>query len=171
MHGFCWNKLYRMEIIRERGLRFSNEMGDTEDLFFTYSYLSHCTLTLHDPPRRVYHYYQRRDTSTRRSFAVAQLGTLQTYERIMEEHEQTDPQLVQAAADELCTEAVNLLWNYENSTMDMPHVRVDLIRLIRRLLPGYLLSGTFGVGRKFQTILAAIAPKLYVRLKNTVHRT
>lgn len=171
MHGFCWNKLYRMELIRELGLRFSNEMGDREDLFFTYSYLAHCTVTLHDPSRRVYHYYQRRDSSTRRSFDAAQLGTLQAFVRIMDDHRQTDPQLVQAAADELCTEAVNLLWNYENSAVDLPQVREDLILRIRQLLPSYLLSSTFHAGRKFQAILAAISPRLYVLLKNTIHRT
>lgn len=170
MEGFCWNKLYRVDLIREHDLRFSNELGDTEDLGFTYRYLSYCETVCHIPSRRVYHYYQHRSSSTRRSFSVEKLGTLKTFEFIMSDSASRDPELSRFAANKICTEAVNLLWDYENSELKLPKVRSSLLRHIRSSLAQYLMSDNISFGRKLQTLLAAVSPGLFVLVKKSVRR-
>lgn len=168
MGGFCWNKLYRVDLIREHDLRFSNELGDTEDLGFTYRYLSYCERVCHIPSRRVYHYYQHGNSSTRRSFAVEKLGTLKTFELIISDSAHRDPELSRAATNKICTEAVNLLWDYENSELKAPKIRADLLGHIRSTLPKYLVSANISFGRKFQALLAAVSPGLFVLVKKSV---
>ena len=170
MGGFCWNKLYRVDLIRQNNLRFSSELGDTEDLGFTYRYLSFCETVCHIPSRRVYHYYQHRSSSTRRSFSVEKLGTLKTFEMIVSDSAQCDPELAQAAVGKICTEAVNLLWDYEISDTTLAEVRHDLLRHIRNALPQYLMSGDISLGRKFQALLAAVSPGLFVFVKKCVRQ-
>ena len=166
MQGFCWNKLYRMDLIRRYRLYFSSEMGNTEDLAFTYFYLSHCETVCHVPTRRVYHYYQHPGSATRQKFKKELMGTFRIFEQIMEDFGDDDPQLVQIAADEICTTAVNLIWCYELSTMTDEQSLNCLRGYIRKFLPGYLISRNYGLGRKVQAIVALISPKLYGYLKN-----
>lgn len=170
MEGFCWNKLYRVDLIREHDLRFSNELGDTEDLGFTYRYLSFCDTVCHIPARRVYHYYQHQSSSTRRRFTVEKLGTLKTFELIRTDSAQRDPELSRAAANKICTEAVNLLWDHERSDQKLEQVRLELQRHIRRSLPQYLMSDDISFGRKLQALLAAGSPGLYAFVKKSVRQ-
>ena len=168
MQGFSWNKLYRLSIIREYGLYFPDDMGTTEDLYFTYRYLTHCGSACHAPSCRVYHYYQRQNSSTRGSFSRRKLGTIQTYEHIIADCAEQDPELAQQAQSEICTTAVNLLWENESAPQPDPEVRRELRGLIRSLLPGYLRQSHYGFGRKFQTLAAVISPRAYMHLKKAV---
>lgn len=170
MEGFSWNKLYRLDIIREHGLRFPDGMGTTEDLWFSYCYLAHCSRVCHAPAQRVYHYCQREDSSTQSGFSPNKMGTIQTYEQIIADCSARDPELACASRDRICTIAVNLLWLHENSSDREPAIRRCLLSYIRRLLPGYLRSSRYGTGRKIQAVLASISPRGFVGLKNLVHK-
>lgn len=168
--GFSWNKLYRLDLIREHGLRFPDRMGTTEDLYFGYQYLAHCRLVCHDPEKRIYHYYQREDSSTRSGFTPDKLETMRAYEHILADCAGRDPELAQVVRDEMCTCAVNLLWMHENADDRDPAIRNRLRALIRDSLPGYFHTKNFGIGRKVQAVLAALSPKLFMHLKNLVQR-
>lgn len=168
MQGFCWNKLYRLDIIWDHGLYFPRQMGTTEDLYFTYQYLSHCRIACHVPSCRMYHYYQREDSTTRSPFSREKMNTIHTFEHIIADCEGRDPELAQLARNEICTAAVNLLWENEASGKPDSEARVYLLSRIRRLLPGYFRQNQYGFGRKFQTLMAAISPMLYMHLKKTV---
>ena len=115
MGGFAWNKLYRLDIIREHSLRFLDDVGITEDLDFAYRYLAFCRKVCLAPSARTYHYFQRDGAATRSGFSQRKLDSLRTYEKIIADCEHTMPDLAQAAKDEICTTAVNLIWMYENS--------------------------------------------------------
>ena len=78
------------------------------------------------------------------------------------------PDLAQAAKDEICTTAVNLLWMYQNSGVEDPASKRLLLRQIREHLLAYLRGKRYGSGRKVQAVLAAFCPGLYARLKNAV---
>ena len=168
--GFSWNKLYRMDLIRDHGLRFPDRMGTTEDLYFGYQYLAHCQRVWHDPQKRIYHYYQREGSSTRSGFSLDKLETMRAYEMILADCAGRDPELAQVVRDEMCTCAVNLLWMHENAQEQDPAVRAHLRSLIRKALPGYFRTRHFGFGRKLQAVLAVLSPKLFMHLKNLVQQ-
>lgn len=170
MEGFAWNKLYRLDIIRTHGLRFPDEMGTTEDLWFAYCYLAHCSRVCHAPSVRIYHYCQREDSSTRSGFNRDKLGTIDTYEQIIADCAEQDPVLAGLCRNRICNEAVNLLWLHENAPVRDPESRAHLLAQVRRLLVGYLRSGHYGIGRKIQAIIAAGSPRIFAWLKNSVHK-
>lgn len=168
IQGFSWNKLYRLDIIREHGLYFPDGMGTTEDLYFSFRYLGHCRSACYAPSCRVYHYYQRENSSTRSPFSRDKLGTIRTYEHMIAECGGRDPELAQQARTEICTVAVNLLWENESSPQPDPKIRKELLRRIRSLLPAYLRQSHYGPGRKFQALAAALSPRMYMHLKKAV---
>ena len=168
MQGFSWIKLYRLDLIRHNRLYFQTDMGTTEDLDFAYRYLAYCQRVCYDPGCRVYHYYQRIDSSTHRPFCRSKLGTIQTYEDIIADCEDRDPELAQQARWEICTCAVNLLWENEAAEEPDPKVRRVLRSRIFQLLPGYLCYAQYGFGRKIQALLAAASPRVYRVMKKTI---
>ena len=170
MQGFSWNKLYRLDIIREHDLRFPDGMGTTEDLWFAYRYLAHCSCVCHIPSKRIYHYCQRSDSSTQSGFSREKMGIIQTYEQIIADCAERDPVLADVCRDKICTEAVNLLWLHENAPIRDPDAKRYLLAYIRRLLPRYLRSPQYGVGRKLQTLFAACSPSIFTCLKNLMHK-
>lgn len=170
MGGFSWNKLYRLDIIREHALRFLDDVGITEDLDFTYRYLSFCRTVCFAPSARTYHYFQRDGAATRSGFSQNKLDSLRTYEKIIADCQNTMPDLAQAARDEICTTAVNLIWMYHNAGIKDPAVKKKLLRDIREHLPAYLRGDRYSAGRKVQAVLAGFCPSLYALVKNTIQR-
>lgn len=170
MNGFAWNKLYRLDVIRENGLLFLDDVGITEDLDFAYRYLAFCQKVCFAPSDRTYHYFQRDGAATRSGFSQRKMDSLHTYEKIIAACKQTMPELAQAARDELCTTAVNLIWMYENSDCNDPVPKKVLLRHIRQNLPAYLKGNRYGIGRKIQAILAGCCPGIYAHLKNYVQK-
>lgn len=170
LQGFSWNKIYRLDIIREYKLRFPDGMGTIEDVYFTYQYLAYCSRIVHAPGKRVYHYYQRNNSTTRSGYTKRKLETLRTYELIIADCEGRDSELARVAADIICTEAVNLIWMLVNSRQNAPEDMKYLRNHIRKTLPQYLYSEQYGIGRKVQAVLALLSPRLYALLKNAVHR-
>ena len=168
--GFSWNKIYRLDIIRKYDLRFSDGVGNSEDVYFAYQYLAKCSRIVHAPGKRVYHYYQRDNSTTRSGYTKRKLETLRTYELIIADCKDRDPELVRAASDNICTEAVNLVWMLVNSRQKAPEDMKYLRDHIGRTLPQYLHSRQYGIGRKIQAFLALLCPHIYALLKNMVHR-
>lgn len=171
LSGFAWNKLYRLDLIRNNGLRFLDDVGITEDLDFAYRYLAFCRAVCFAPAARTYHYFQREGAATRSGFSQRKLDSLRTYEKIIADCAQTMPDLAQAAKDEICTTAVNLIWMYQNAGTKDAAAKKLLLRRIRENLPAYLRGKRYGPGRKVQAVLAGFCPGLYACLKNVVQRT
>lgn len=170
MEGFSWNKLYRLDIIRSHDLRFPDGMGTTEDLWFAYLYLSHCSRVFHAPAERVYHYCQRENSSTQSGFSRGKMGTIKTYEQIIADCAEHDPALADLCRNRICNEAVNLLWLHQNAPAKDPEVQRKLLSYIRRYLHGYLLSSQYGARRKLQALFAACSPMAFTYLKNLMHK-
>lgn len=170
INAFAWCKLYRLDVIRENALRFRDDVGITEDLEFAYRYLGCCSSVRCVPSARTYHYYQREGAATRCGFTQRRLEGLRTYDRIIDDCGMSMPDLARAARNEICTEAVNLLWLYGNSGGEDPAVRDELLKRIRSNLPGYLIGSRSGTGRKIQALLAAVSPRIFTCLKNAVQK-
>ena len=168
LNGFAWNKLYRLDIIREHELRFLDDVGTTEDLDFVYRYLAHAQTVCHAPGLRTYHYYQRPGAATHSGFSSKKMGSIHTYEKILADT--SDRELARAAAEEICVTAVNLLWAWEMGERTDRAARKRLLAYIRQYLPVHLRSGRYGLGRKLQALTAAVSPKIFTRLKNAAQK-
>lgn len=164
MSGFAWNKLYRLDIIRDNNLRFENDVGTTEDLDFSYRYLKYCSKVYFDPTNRVYHYYQRPGAATHSTFSVHKLNSIHTYEKILSDTK--DPELKKAAEVEICNLAINLLWQFCDSGYQDTDSEKKLRGCIRHYKKQYLSSKYYGFGRKIQCIIASVSPKAFCFLKN-----
>lgn len=158
MSGFAWNKLYRVSIIREHGLRFLDDVGITEDLDFAYRYLAHVGTVCHAPGLRTYHYYQRPNAATHSAFSARKLGSLRTYEKIMKDCQSRSPELAEAARDMLCVTAVNMLWDWYCGNRRDHASKAQLLGCIRKYLRFHLCSRHYGIGRKVQAATAAVWP-------------
>ena len=168
MNGFAWNKLYRLDIIRARGLCFLDDVGTTEDLDFAYRYLAYAKTVCHAPAYQTYHYYQRPGAATHSGYSPRKLGSIRTYEKILADTD--DRELADAAREEICVTAVNLLWAWEMGDRTDKAGRKALLGHIRRQLPVHLKSNRYGMGRKLQALTAAVSPKLFTRLKNAAQK-
>ena len=164
MSGFAWNKLYHLDIIRKNELRFLDDVGITEDLDFAFRYLEFCENVVFSPEDRIYHYYQRSDAATHSGFSKKKLDAIHTYEKII--NIASDRDIVQAAKEEICNTAVNLVWSHRNSISYDIGTEKKLQKYIEMNLRQYCTSKRFKVGRKIQAILACYMPKIYVHLKN-----
>lgn len=171
MNGFAWNKMYRLDLIRENGLRFLDDVGTTEDMDFAYRYLEHCRTVCHAPSERTYHYFQRSGAATHSVFSFRQIASIHTYEKIIADCQVKRPELATAAGEEICVTAVNLLWGYQNTDIRNSAVRKQLLKYIRTYLNIHLTSHRYGVGRKLQAIVAAVSPTLFALLKNAAQKT
>lgn len=168
MSGFAWNKLYRLEIIRQNGLLFLDEAGIREDLDFAYRYLGFCWKAVYWPEARTYHYYQRPNAATHSGFSPKKLAMFRTYEKIMEDAQGWCPELAEAARDLMCANAVNMIWEWYRSDRKDRSSRVKLMGYLRQYLPNHLRSHHFRTGRKLQAVMALLWPAGYAWLRSTM---
>lgn len=169
MSGFAWNKLYQLDIIREHHLKFLDDVGTTEDLDFAFRYLQFCSSVCFAPETRVYHYYQRSGAATHSGFSQHKMYSIHTYEKIIEASAGR-PDLVQAAREEICNTAMNLLWMYQNDRCKDVTAKKKMRQYLSENMGVYLNSIHYGTGRKIQAVLAHISPSLYCKLKNKVSK-
>lgn len=170
MNGFAWNKLYRLSIIREHKLQFLDDVGITEDLDFAYRYLAHAQTVCHAPGLRTYHYYQRPNAATHSAFSVRKLGSLRTYEKIINDCRSRSPELAEAARDMLCVTGVNMLWDWYCGDRRDGASRAQLLGCIRKHLRSHLRSRHYGIGRKLQAAAAAAWPAGFAMLKGRIRK-
>lgn len=168
MSGFAWNKLYHLDMIREHGLQFLDDVGTTEDLDFAFRYLQYCKMVVFSPEDRLYHYYQRSGAATHGGFSQKQMAAIHTYEKIIQAS--SDAEIICAAKEEICNTAVNLLWAYQNSGTNDKKPKRQIQQYIGKYLSEYCHSRQFGTGRKVQAVMAHYAPGLYAVLKKRVTR-
>ena len=165
MRGFAWNKLYRLDLIRENVLRFLDDVGTTEDLDFTYRYLQYCDTVCFDPEARTYHYYQRSGAATHSKFSDRQLKTLRTYEKIIESSG-GDSLIGQAAKAEICNSAMNLLVSYIDSGKRDDDAYRLICDNIRKYYADYMRSDQYSMKRKIQAVMARYIPNAYGTIKS-----
>lgn len=164
MNGFAWNKLYRLELIQSRRLRFLDEVGKTEDLDFTFRYLNYCGRIAFSPEDRLYHYYQRSGAATHSIFTRKDIASIQTFEKIISVSR--DKEMISAAEEAICNWSINLIWNYQNSHLQDSEILKQLRQYLRKYLRIYCKSERYSIERKIQAILAYCFPKLYASIKN-----
>jgi len=73
MNGGCCNKIFRMDLIREHGLRFNEQFSVGEDMVFLAQYLKHCQ-TVGYVPEVLYHYTVNPQSLTRSALTRRQVS-------------------------------------------------------------------------------------------------
>lgn len=166
--SFAWDKLFRLDIIQKYGLRFMDDVGTREDVDFSFRYLAYCNSVCYDSESRVYHYYQRNGAATHSGFSKKKFDAIHTYEKIIDSTD--DNELIQAAREEVCNYAVDLVWMYKNSKIE----NADIWKKLREYINGnfkiFIKSKNFNLSRKIQVILAYLNPDIYVWLKKQIYK-
>lgn len=166
MSGFAWNKIYRLDVIRNNGLKFEDDVGTTEDLDFAYRYLKFCNKVYFNPSTRVYHYYQREGAATHSKFSYKKVDSIRAYEKIIKDTH--DEVLKHAAEENICNTAINLMWEYYGSSIDDKKCKRIIGDYIKKYAAQYLSSRHYGIGRKAQCMAAVACPQLFYVIKNKV---
>lgn len=78
--GFVWNKIYRINIIREKNLKFDEDIHICEDLLFNYKYISSISKGYYTS-EKMYHYIQNSD-SVYNNYNSNWNSVIEAYERI-----------------------------------------------------------------------------------------
>ena len=164
VYGFAWNKLYKISIIRDHQLTFRDDVGITEDLYFAYDYIKLSNSICCNLETKLYYYYQRQGAATHSAFSIKKLQSLRTYEHIADNS--LFDEVILIVREEECNYAMNLLWEYENSSAKRRDIKKTLMADIYNNLLIYIRSRHYGVSRKLQAVLAVTLPTLYARIKN-----
>lgn len=93
--GFLCNKLYRMEIIKNKKLLFDEDITMSEDLLFNIEYLRECKKVGYS--NKNYYFYHVSDNASSRTFREGWFDILTVYSRIMKDL----PNMTAAAEDNL----------------------------------------------------------------------
>lgn len=165
IEGFAWNKMYRLDRIREEELYFLNDVGTTEDLDFAYRYLKNAKRVIFAPEYVLYHYVQRPTSASQLNYSPKQVQGIHSYEKILED-ETADSTMVKLAKEEIFNVALNLLYALKSEQEEDHNVQAYLERCLKENLKYYLSSKNYGMGRKVQGILAAFCPDVYQAIKN-----
>lgn len=166
--SFAWDKLFRLDIIQKYGLRFMDDVGTREDVDFSFRYLTYCNSVCYDPESRLYHYYQRNGATTHSGFSKKKFDAIHTYEKIIDSTD--DYELIQAAREEVCNYAVDLVWMYKNSKIENADIWKKLREYINENFKIFIKSENFNLSRKIQVILAYLNPDIYVWLKKQIYK-
>lgn len=169
MNGFAWNKLYRLDVIRQNELCFLDDVGTTEDLDFAYRYLKFSNSVVFAPSIASYHYYQREGAATHSRFSKKMVDSIHTYENIIN-NETDNVKITNAAKVEICNISLNLLLAYYSAGENNRDLLKVLDRHFRENICYYMFDRKYNVGRKMQAALAWISPKMLWYCKKIIRK-
>lgn len=84
MGGYCWNKLFLNQVIKEHKLKFNEELRYMEDLEFVIQYLTYIKSSIYLDYNRFYHYLIRSDGTCGSKKYDIYKGLLKSVELIIE---------------------------------------------------------------------------------------
>ena len=130
--GYAWNKLYDLNLIRENGLYFDEELGMVQDLHFAVRYFLLIDLIAYDPVP-LYHYNHDSGgvTASYSPLTPRQLSCFETYRRIAALTEESHPHIAAMARSSLCHMSLQYIYIYYRTGMKDKKV-------LRRLRQNYL---------------------------------
>lgn len=169
MNGFAWNKLYRLDIIKQNKLFFLDNVGTTEDLDFAYRYIKYSRSVVFAPNIASYHYYQRDGAATHSRFSEKMIDSIHTYEKIIG-NEKDNIKITNAAKVEICNTSLNLLLAYYTAGENNRNLFNILVSHFRENIRYYMFTKKYNVGRKMQAALAWVSPKMLWYCKKIVRR-
>ena len=132
--GYAWNKLYRLDVIRENALRFDQELGMVQDLHFAVRYFMLCQSVAYDP-RPLYHYNHDSGgvTASYSPLTPRKLSCFLTYRKIAELTEASHPHIAALARCSLCHMSLQYIYIYYRTRMN----DAATLRLLRQNVLDY----------------------------------
>lgn len=160
--GYAWNKLYRMDVIRENNLRFDTELGVIEDLHFAVLYLTLCGTIGYDPVP-LYHYSRDNGGMTlfRKKLGKRELSGLRTYEKIAQLMHGTHPRIEAAARASLGERSLRFMGIYAQTGMDEPETLAMLKRTFWENRRFFFACKYFTFKHKCAALTATVSPALF----------
>ncbi len=159
--GYAWNKLYRVDLIREHKLRFEEDLHMAEDLLFAVRYLCLVRLVLYDP-EPLYHYCRDHGGVTRAgAIGAKHLSGLKTYERIADLVRVTHPEVGREAYASLCEMSLLYMGVYLRGEQKQPETLKLLQKEFRQYRRYFYASGRFTLRHKCAAAFAAVSPRFY----------
>ncbi len=160
--GYAWNKLYRMDVIRDNNLRFDVELGVIQDLHFAVRYFAHCKTVAYDPAPL---YYYSRDnggvTLFRKTLGERELSGLTTYERIAEFAHGTHPKVEEAALAALAERSLRFIGIYNHLGMNEPEKLAMLRERFMQNKKYFFASRVYTFKHKCAALVAIYSPSAY----------
>ena len=160
--GFTWNKLYDMEIIKEHGLRFDEELGMVQDLHFNVRYFQYCRTVVYDPvPLYHYNHHNEGVTSVYAPLSARRLSGLLTYKKIAEITLDQHPQISSIAYSSLCKMCLEDIYIYYRSGMNSPDTLSMLWKDFCKYRKHFYRSAAYTKKDNRCARFAVIHPRLY----------
>ena len=160
--GYAWNKLFSMDVIRENGLRFDEELLMVQDLHFAYRYFQFCRVIAYDP-RPLYHY--NRDTggvtASRSPLTKRKLNGLSTYVKIAELAHQPHPNIEKMAYSTISDTCLDYIFLYFRTHMHAPETLDMLKNTFVKYSDYFYASREYTERRKKMARLIPAHPRLY----------
>ena len=163
--GFAWNKLYSMQVIRENGLRFDEELGMAQDLHFNVRYLQLCRRVAYDP-QPMYHYNQDSGgvTVAQSGLTPRKMSALTTYKKIAEMTHADYPRVEAIACASLCRLCLHNIRLYYKTGMKKPEMLSALRQAFLENRRFFLASDVYSTYEKRFSWLVGVHPRLYAKV-------
>ncbi len=160
--GYAWNKLYSMQVIREHGLLFDEELLMVQDLHFAYRYFQYCHKIAYDP--RPLYYYNRDSggvTASRSPLTKRKLNGLQTYVKIADLAHEPHPVIEKMAYSTISDTCLDYIFLYYRSHMNAPETLEMLKNTFVKYSEYFYASKEYNDRRKKTARLIPAHPRLY----------
>ncbi len=163
--GYAWNKLYHMDVIREKGLRFDTELGMVQDLHFAVRYFMSCRKVAYDPVP-LYHYNHDSGgvTASYSPLTKRKLSCFLTYRKIAELTEKSHPHIADLARASLCHMSLQYIYIYYRTHMRDNKVLGELRDNYIHYGPAYLSSDAYTRRDKLFSSWVKVSPRVYYLL-------
>lgn len=166
-----WNKMFRLDRIREMNLMFDPAVSVGEDLLFVFEYLKGCAGGLCYFPESLYHYRQSEDSFLRGGFSPSRMSLFDVLDRLEKDiaGDRTDGDAACYPRTELAIHrkrvycgmvSLMLLMTGKNRLQEERTIRKQLQEYCRKDLRDFLRAEDYTFSEKAAVLLTAANPAL-----------
>lgn len=166
-----WNKMFRLDRIREMNLIFDPAVSVGEDLLFVFEYLKGCAGGLFYFPERLYHYRQSEDSLLRGGFSPSRMSLFDVLDRLEKDiaGDRTGGDAALYPPTEFAIRrkrvycgmvSLMLLMTGENRPQEERTIRKQLQEYCRKDLGDFLRAEDYTFSEKTAVLLTAANPAL-----------
>lgn len=165
-YGSVWAKVFSLDLIREKNIRFDSNLTIGEDLWFVFQYMEYIESFCYNA-KKVYYYYENQESALRRKRGAdfeKRLDILKVYRKILSmpniEKEPYYKRVVSIYVRELCD------WYCTAYYYKRHDMTLEIKEYIKKYIIIFFSDNTFTIKIKFVAILKCIVPKIMFYLKN-----
>jgi glycosyltransferase involved in cell wall biosynthesis len=160
--GYAWNKLFSMKIIREKGLRFDEELKSLQDLHFCFRYFQFCGRIAFDP-KPLYHYNISTGVSTYNApLTQRKLSAFAAYEKIADLARTSPcPELEREEHGQIFERSLKYIYPYYWNKPRNPEVLRLLKTNLKKYKEDFFPNTTFSRKHNFLARVATVSTRAY----------